>query len=245
MRMFCRFCLLMLITAVATVALLFPQALQNRLPSKVSIPTSVMQIPELQQIAAATPEQAWRDTGATVLPLAAQIMAIRNPSSDVPLDLAQKGYLRPLFGSLVDRVTIVYQAKLLDRWSQDGKETHIGSVNSAAQTYCDRIYIRAGYQPGRTKDLILLAHEMTHSQQCQQAGGISKFGKRYFQGYDRGGQIYENNPLEKSARKIEQKFAKQLCNSISCPPRRGRYYPNYQGWGINLPVNLMALSIGF
>ena len=134
MRMFCQFCLLMLITAVATVALLFPQALQNRLSSKVSIPTGVIQIPELQQIAAATPEQAWRDTGATVLPLAAQIMAIRNPSSGVSLDLDQKGYLRPLFGKVVDRVSIVYQAKLLDRWSQGGKETHIGGVDSSAQT---------------------------------------------------------------------------------------------------------------
>jgi Domain of unknown function (DUF4157) len=236
--MFCRFCLLMLITAVATVALLFPQALQNRLPSKVSIPTSVLQIPELQQIAAATPEQAWRDTGATVLPLAAQIMAIRNPSSGVPLDLAQKGYLRPLFGNLVDRVTIVYQAKLLDRWSQGSKETHIGGVDSSAQTYCDRIYVRAKYKRGDTDRLVLLAHELTHAQQCDRAGGISKFGERYFQGYFQGGKTYQNNPMEKSARKMEERFTYQLCDRISCPPRTGRYYVNYKGWGVKLPVNL-------
>ena len=36
-----------------------------------------------------------------MLPLAAQVMAIRNPLG-VPLDLAQKGYLRPLFGNLVE-----------------------------------------------------------------------------------------------------------------------------------------------
>ena len=40
-------------------------------------------------------------------------------SPGIPLNVGQKGYLRPLFGDLVDRVTIVYQAKLLDRWSQD------------------------------------------------------------------------------------------------------------------------------
>jgi Domain of unknown function (DUF4157) len=237
MRKFCQFCLLMLITAVVTVVLLFPQALQNRWSSKVLIPTSVIQLPELEEIAAATPEQAWSDTGATVLPLAAQIMAIRN-SSGVSLDLAQKGYLRPLFGNLVDRVKIVYQAKLLDRWSQGGKETHIGGVDSSAQTYCDRIYIRAKYKAGDTDRLVLLAHELTHAQQCDQAGGISQFGERYFQGYFQGGKTYQNNPLEKSARRMEEKFTYQLCDRLSCPPRSGRYYVNYKGWGVKLPVNI-------
>ncbi len=181
--------------------------------------------------------QAWGETGAKMLPFASQIMELRNPQG-IPLNAIQKDYLRPLFGDLVDRVTVVYQAKLLDRWSQDGKETHVGGVNSAAQTYCDRIYIRAAYKQRKTEGLILLAHEMTHSQQCQQAGGISKFGKRYFQGYFQGGQAYENNPLEQSARAIEKKFVRQLCNSIKCPPRRGLYYANYKGWGLDLPVNL-------
>jgi Domain of unknown function (DUF4157) len=236
MSKFYQFCLLALITAVATVALLFPYSLQDRLSSRDLIPTN-LRLPTLPAITPPSSARAWGETGATVLPLAAQIMAIRN-AEGIALDAAQKGYLRPLFGDLVDRVRIVYQAKLLDRWSQDGKETHIGTVNSAAQTYCDRIYIRAAYKPRKTDGLILLAHEMTHSQQCQQAGGISKFGKSYFQGYDRGGQIYENNPLEKSARAIEKKFARQLCNSINCPPRSGRYYVNYKDWGLDLPVNL-------
>ena len=236
MNKFHQFCLLALITAVATVALLFPHSLQDRLAAGDLIPTN-LRLPNLPAMTPPSSAQAWGETGATMLPFAAQIMELRN-AEGIPLDAAQKGYLRPLFGNLVDRVIIVYQAKLLDRWSQDGKETHIGGVNSAAQTYCDRIYIRAAYKPRKTEGLILLAHEMTHSQQCQQAGGISKFGKRYFQGYFQGGQTYESNPLEKSAWVNEKKFARQLCDSISCPPRRGRYYTNYRGWGINLPVNL-------
>jgi hypothetical protein len=236
LRKFCQFCVLILVTAVAT-GLLFPQLLEHRFSSQESALTGTIQLPQLEEIAAATPEGAWGETGATVLPLAAQIMAIRNPQG-VPLDTAQKGYLRPLFGNLVDRVTVVYQAKLLDRWSQGGKETHIGGVDSSAQTYCDRIYIRAAYQPHNTDRLVLLAHEFTHSQQCDQAGGIGKFGERYFQGYYQGGQTYQNNPLEKSAREIEEKFTRQLCNTIGCPPRTGRYYVNYKGWGIKLPVNL-------
>jgi Domain of unknown function (DUF4157) len=236
MRKFYQFCLLVLVTAVAT-GLLFPQLLEHRFSSPESALTGVLQLPQLQEIAASTPVEAWSETGATVLPLAAQIMAIRNPQG-VPLDTTQKSYLRPLFGNLVDRVTVVYQAKLLDRWSQGGKETHIGGVDSSAQTYCDRIYIRAADRPHNTDRLVLLAHELTHSQQCHQAGGISKFGERYFQGYYQGGKTYQNNPLEKSARAIEEKFTRQLCNAIGCPPRSGRYYVNYKGWGIKLPVNL-------
>jgi hypothetical protein len=235
MRKFYQFCLLVLVTAVAT-GILFPQLLEHRFSNQ-DVLNGTIQFPALQEIAASTPPGAWSETGATVLPLAAQIMAIRNPQG-VPLDAAQKSYLRPLFGNLVDRVTVVYDAKLLDRWSQGGKETHIGGVNSSAQTYCDRIYIRAPHRPNNTDRLVLLAHELTHSQQCQQAGGISKFGERYFQGYYQGGQTYQDNPLEKSARAMEEKFTRQLCNTINCPPRSGRYYVNYKGWGINLPVNL-------
>jgi hypothetical protein len=236
LKKFCQWCSIVLITTIAT-GLLFPPLLGSRLVSSDSLPTNVLQLPGLQELATPSSELAWSETGATVLPLAAQIMALRNPRG-VPLNEIQKGYLRPLFGDLVDRVTLVYQAKLLDRWSQGGKETHIGGVDSSAQTYCNRIYIRAPYQPRNTDRLVLIAHEMTHAQQCLEAGGIVRFGERYFQGYYKGGQIYQNNPLEKSARRMEEKFTRQLCQTLSCPPRSGRYYVNYKGWGIELPVNL-------
>ncbi len=234
---FCRFCTILLITAVAIVAVLEPHLLVDRLTPQQSVLTGTLQLPELQQIATHTPVQAWSETGATVLPLAAQIMILRNPQG-VPLDAAQKDYLRPLFGDLVDRVTVVYRAQLLDRWSQGGKETHIGGVDSSAQTYCDRIYIRSAYQPHDTDRLVLLAHELTHAQQCDRAGGIGQFGELYFNGYYQGGQTYQNNPLEQAARKMEENFTRQLCNRLACPPRGGKYYVNYKGWGIKLPVNL-------
>lgn len=227
----------MLVTAVAIVAVLEPHLLSDRLAPQKSALTGTLPLPELQQIATHTPAQAWSETGATVLPLAAQIMILRNPQG-VELDATQKGYLRPVFGDLVDRVTVVYGAQLLDRWSQGGKETHIGGVDSSAQTYCDRIYIRAKYQPHDTDRLVLLAHELTHSQQCERAGGISQFGDLYFSGYYHGGQTYQDNPLEQAARKMEKNFTRQLCNRLACPPRAGRYYVNYKGWGIKLPVNL-------
>jgi hypothetical protein len=236
MRKFYQFCLLLVITAVVT-GLIFPHSFTDRLFPQESLLADKIHLPQLQNLSVPNPDLAWGETGATVLPLADRIMAARNPPG-VALDESQKNFLRPLFGDLVDRVTVVYRAKLLDRWSQGGKETHIGGVDSSAQTYCDRIYVRARYKAHDTDRLVLLAHELTHSQQCDRAGGISKFGERYFQGYYRGGQTYQNNPLEQSAQAMEEKFTRQLCHRIGCPPRSGRYYVNYRGWGLKLPVNL-------
>ncbi len=228
LKKFGQFCLLILVAAVG-VGLISA--------TKIDRHAGLPYLPELQQLSAPTPDRAWGETGATVLPVAAQIMAMRNLGG-VELNKAQKGYLRPLFGNLVDLTTVQYQAKLLDRWEQDGKETHIGEIDSAAQTYCRRIYLRDAYRSGDTEQLVLLAHEMTHSQQCAVAGGIGKFGFDYFQGYYRGGKTYQNNPLEKSARSMETQFARQLCSQISCPPKQGRFYVNYKASGFKVPVKL-------
>jgi hypothetical protein len=236
LRKFYRFCLVMLVAAVA-IGLVFPQLLNDPLLGRLTGRSNVLDLAEIQQIAPPTPDRAWGETGATVLPFAAQIMAVRNPGG-VSLSTAQKSYLRPLFGDLVDRVTVVYEATLLDRWSQGGKETHIGEIDSAAQTYCDRIYIRAPAKTQDTDRLVLLAHELAHSKQCRDLGGIGKFGFEYFRGYYQGGQTYENNPLEQAARSMELKFAQQLCTNVGCPPIGGRYYVNYKGWGLKLPVKL-------
>jgi hypothetical protein len=236
MRKFYLFCLLLLVTALAT-GMLLPHVLTDRLAATKVRSLGTIHFPHISELTAPTSDLAWGETGATVLPLAAQIVAIRN-AQGLALAAEQKRLLRPLFGDLVDRVTVVYGAQLLDRWSQGGKEAHIGGVDSSAQTYCDQIYVRDRYKPHDSDLLVLLAHELTHSQQCDRAGGIVKFGERYFVGYYRGGQSYQDNPLEKSARAMEEKFTRQLCNAIACPPRSGRYYVNYKGWGIKLPVNL-------
>jgi hypothetical protein len=228
LKKFCQFCLLIVVAAVG-VGLISATTIDRH--------SGLPILPELQQLSTPTPDRAWGETGATVLPVAAQIMAMRNLGG-VELNKAQKSYLRPLFGNLVDRITVQYQAKLLDRWEQDGQETHIGEIDSAAQTYCRRIYLRDAYKSGDTEQVTLLAHEMTHSQQCDRAGGIGKFGFDYFQGYYQGGENYQNNPLEKSARSMETKFARQLCQQISCPPKSGRFYVNYKGSGIKVPVKI-------
>lgn len=229
LKKFYHFCLLIVVIAVG-IGLVSVRSIDRHL--------NVAHLPQLQELSPPTPDRAWGETGATALPIAAQIVAIRNPLGRMELNKAQKGYLRPLFGNLVDRATVVYQAKLLDRWEQDGQETHIGEIDSTAQTYCDRIYLRDKYKLGDTAQLTLLAHELTHSQQCDRAGGIGKFGFEYFQGYYQGGETYENNPLEKSARSMETKFARQLCKLVRCPPKKGRFYVNYKKSGFNVPTKL-------
>jgi hypothetical protein len=90
MRKFYQFCALVLIAAAAT-GMLFPHLLQDRFSVTNSTLAGTIHFPQLQEIATPTTASAWGETGATVLPLAAQIMAIRN-SQGVALDEAQKGY---------------------------------------------------------------------------------------------------------------------------------------------------------
>ncbi len=181
--------------------------------------------------------EVWGNSGALMMPLAAQVAASRNPPGQ-PLTAQQKKYLRADFGDLVDQAKINYNAKLLDRWSNGEKEVHVGEVDAAAQAFCDRIYIRAGHQPQDTAQLVLLAHELTHFQQCIQQGGLQKFGASYFAAYQQAGQDYASNQFEQAARIQEKKFIKNLCQQIDCQHPRSRYYLNYRGVNTKLPVKI-------
>jgi hypothetical protein len=180
----------------------------------------------------------WRNMGKTIYPIAATISFNRNPRG-VPLDEMEKLYLRPIFGALVDRVEITYNAQLIDRWGTGQQQVRIGEVNSVAQTYCDRIYI-AGRKLSKESDrLVLLAHELVHSRQCQQLGGLVAFGERYFQAYYLANRKYADNRFEKEARQVEKEFVRYLCQQrVTCPPTQGLYYPNYKGFGYSLPVKV-------
>jgi Domain of unknown function (DUF4157) len=179
----------------------------------------------------------WSNTGGVMMSLAAQVTASRNAAGQ-SLTASQKKYLRTDFGDLVDRVQINYNAKLLDRWSNGEKEVHVGAVDAAAQAFCDRIYVRASYRPRDTAQLVLLAHELTHFQQCIQLGGLSQFGANYFAAYQQAHQSYEHNQFEQAARDREQQFIQHLCQHIDCQQPSGRYYVNYRGVAVKLPIQL-------
>jgi len=159
-------------------------------------------------------EEAWGQAGAVGYQSASDIMRAKNGGSQ-GLYQSQKIYLRPHFGDLVDRVQVVYNAQMMDTWSAFGKEIRLGGVESAAQTYCDRIYVRDSYNPNDFNQVILLAHELTHSKQCEKLGGMTQFGYHYFREYKRGGQNYPNNIMEKEAEAFQEQFAGWLSGEIA------------------------------
>lgn len=151
------------------------------------------------------PAEVWGNSGVVMFNVSTRLTATRNPAGQ-SLTAFQKKSLRPLFGGLVDRVQVNYSSQLMDRWSNGEEEVHVGDVDSAAQTFCDRVYVRDAYQPTSRGQLFLLAHELTHSAQCERLGGANKFGYKYFKSYYEVGKQYAKNPLEKEARSIAAKL---------------------------------------
>ena len=180
---------------------------QSQIKSTVSsVRTSAESSATIQDmLKSSEPAEVWGNSGIVMFNVADKLTATRNPAGQ-PLTVAQKKSLRPLFGALVDRVQVNYSSQLMDRWSNGEQEVHVGDVDSAAQTYCDRIYVKDAYQPTNRGQLFLLAHELTHSAQCERLGGANKFGYKYFRSYYEAGQQYAKNPLEKEARSIAAKL---------------------------------------
>jgi len=159
-------------------------------------------------------EEAWGQGGAIAYQAAAQLMRANNSISQY-LDETQKRYLRPYFGDLVDRVVVIYNAKLMDDWLYADFKIDISQIDSIAQTYCERIYVEDSYKLDDSRQLTLLAHELTHSRQCEQFAGADKFGYYYFREFRRAGQRYEKNKLEREANEYEGQFAGWLSNQLA------------------------------
>jgi Domain of unknown function (DUF4157) len=170
--------------------------------------------PHFQEHTTVITEELWGQAGIIAYQAAARWMYANNGSTQ-ELDDIQKQYLRPYFGSLVDRVAIAYNARLLDGWLYADFKIDIGQVDAVAQTYCQRIYLEDSYKPSDPVQLSLLAHELLHSRQCQQLGGISQFGYHYFKEYKKAGQNYANNIMEIMANNFENRFAGWLSRQIA------------------------------
>ena len=97
------------------------------------------------------------------------------------------------------RVKVKYGADMMDRWGSGNFQV---SQGSAGQTFCNTIYIQDSYRQNDNSQLILLAHELQHSRQCENLGGMSNFGYRYFKEYKKAGQSYANNALEREAENV-------------------------------------------
>jgi hypothetical protein len=150
-------------------------------------------------------EEAWGQAGSIAYQAAAKTMRSKNAEGR-NLDNIQKRYLRRYFIDYIDRVTVVYNAQMMDRWVLGNIAVHFGEVDSIAQTYCDRIYLRDDYQPESIKQLGILVHEMVHVRQCLENGGLDQFGYKYFVEYKRANQKYEQNILEREAYALQERF---------------------------------------
>lgn len=150
-------------------------------------------------------EEAWGQAGSIAYQAAAKTMRSKNREG-TKLDNVQKRYLRRYFIDYIDRVTVVYNAQMMDRWVLGNIAVHFGEVESIAQTYCDRIYLRDDYHPEDMKQLGLLVHEMVHVRQCIQNGGLDQFGYKYFVEYKRANQKYAQNALEQEAYALQNRF---------------------------------------
>jgi hypothetical protein len=150
-------------------------------------------------------KEAWGQAGSIAYQAAARTMRSKN-GGGTQLNNVQKRYLRRYFIDYIDRVTVVYNAQMMDRWVLGNIAVHFGEVEAIAQTYCDHIYLRDDYQPEDIKQLGLLVHEMVHVRQCLQNGGLDQFGYKYFVEYKRANQIYEKNVLEQEAYALQDRF---------------------------------------
>jgi hypothetical protein len=152
-------------------------------------------------------DEAWGQAGSIAYQAAAKTMRSKN-SAGLPLDNIQKRYLRRYFIDYLDRVTVVYNAQMMDRWKFGNVAVHFGNVEAIAQTYCDRIYLRDPQNSEDLRQLGIIAHEMVHVRQCVQNGGLDQFGYQYFVEYKRAKQKYENNLMEREAYALQNKFVK-------------------------------------
>ncbi len=152
-------------------------------------------------------DEAWGQAGSIAYQAAAKTMRSKN-GEGIPLDNVQKRYLRRYFIDYLDRVNVVYNAQMMDRWVLGNVAVHFGKVETIAQTYCDRIYLRDAYDPENMRQLSILAHEMVHVRQCVKTGGLDQFGYEYFVEYKRAKQKYENNLMEREAYDLQNRFAK-------------------------------------
>lgn len=139
----------------------------------------------------------WGKIGRIIYPGAEAIMRLHASGMDISsdgnvnvgndivgskLNLWLKDVLRPIFCSLVDRVSIYWGMQLLDEWANDRFGINLTGAESVAQVYGYDIYIRYPKSEidssRRTKDILwILIHELVHVQQYEKWGkSLSNFG---------------------------------------------------------------------
>ena len=187
-------------------------------------------IKQLKILAGGAGEELFARAGAEVYVGAANQIALNNLGrKEWPLDENRKEWLRPNFASLVDKVRIVYGAKLIPSISIFNVKL---STSTIAQTFGDKIYVRRSYMPEtdslnpnndlkeaeRINQLLHVAHELVHVRQYHDRGkSLYKFGKAYFRGLYQADFSYRKNPMEAEGFDFHQCFWQRLFSNLAVP----------------------------
>ena len=126
--------------------------------------------------------QGWKIAGQSLYPSAAATMKLRNGHGE-QLSERLKQALRPVFGNIVDRVRVKWNAGMLDSWGGGNYKVNLSSVDTAAQTYGYEIYMTYSKRQLEANPHILatLIHEMAHTKQYVDKGSsLMNFGGDYF-----------------------------------------------------------------
>jgi hypothetical protein len=183
---------------------------------KIKVPE--IKVPEIKVPKIGDPSvELWGEGGRRAYSNAANIMQQRNANrSPRQISAADKAVLRPIFGSLVNKVVVYYGADPMNEWKAGPHRIKLAGVEASAQTYGHNIYIRSAREDLSDKRrLSILIHELTHAQQYDRfKGSLSNFGYEYFKAYKKANLNYANNKLEKEAKAQETDQAGPACASF-------------------------------
>ena len=171
-------------------------------------------------------QAAFAATFASAYTSLANFVNSRNPQWEF-LANEQKELLRPFVGNLVDSAKIHYESVLPDNIKVLRKDLKL-MEGSAAQTYCDHIYIAGPNKGMAPAHVRLIHHELVHYDQCIRKGGLERFGYDYGLGLIRANFIYENNDLEEEAYNKERMSVAALARPAP-PTSDGSYIPTPPG----------------
>jgi hypothetical protein len=131
-----------------------------------------------------------------------------------PLSPQAKAALRPLYGALVDEVSVSIGAELPPRIVIAG---HRLSVQPDAMTFGNQIFMLDAVGKDPTRLLLTTVHEMTHAYQARD--GFFSFAVHYCKDMVAAGFDYNKIGLEVSAYAVEGDARKSLqqCGQIRCP----------------------------
>jgi hypothetical protein len=171
-------------------------------------------VPDVIPVPPVDADELWGEAGRVAIPAAAISLRDRNINlQSYEIFPEWKRLLRAKYGNLVDSTYVVLHARLTDKYCAATTYCiHLGSVDTAAQTFGNRIYKTGGWDRRSLSDFLTIAHELQHTQQ-QSTLGLPTFGYRYFKSFKQVSRNYNNISFELEAESQANWFKERVINS--------------------------------